>query len=206
MTPDQEATVRRHLTPVVLSILALIVAACGRVDGPDVAEPAPTGTSTAAAHPTERCANPRDGYHLSYPEGWHTNPGDVLPTCRVFDTEPIDLVEGTEVPFDVTVFLDVVDRPISDLDLDDVDDDPATHVVERDEERIADREAVGIRFRATGEGLLPQGVTGHRFLVRLGQGTTLIASTYELDERPLAANVDTVRRMLQTLETTGGDG
>lgn len=197
---------RRHLTPVVLPILALVVAACGGVEGPNVAQPVPTGTSTAAAHLSERCANPQDGYRLSYPEGWHTNPGDVLPTCTVFDTEPIDLVEGTEVPFDITVFLDIVDRPISDLDLDDVDEDPTTHVLVRDEERVADRDAVSIRFRATGEGLLPQGVTGHRFLVRLGEGTTLIASTYELDERPLAANVDTVRRMLETLETTGAGG
>lgn len=194
---------RRHLTLIILAILALLAGACGRAaDAPDATRPGPTGTPPSTAPLAERCTNPQDGYSISYPAAWETNPGEVLPTCTVFDEEQVDLVEGTEVPFDITVYLDIVDRPTSQLDLDDPDEDPTTEVIGRNGERIAGRDAVSIRFRSTGEGLLPGGITGHRFLVPLGESTTLIASTYELDERPLADNVATVRGMLQTLSTS----
>lgn len=192
----------RYVTTIAVMLLSLLAGACGRSIDTPAAAPGPDQSRPASTPETQRCVNPQDGYSLSYPVGWHTSTGDVLPTCTVFDDEPVELTEGTEVPFDVTVFLDVVDRPISDLD----DDDLAIDVVERQTGRIDDRDAVEVRFRSTGHGLLPEDVIGHRILLDLREGATLMASTYELDGRPLEDNVDTMRRMLRTLETTPAAG
>src|SRR5690606_21358777 len=40
---------------------------------------------------TNSCVNPREGYSVSYPAGWHVNPGDVLDPCSLFDPDPIDV-------------------------------------------------------------------------------------------------------------------
>ncbi len=192
---------RRSLTTITVILLALLAGACGRaVDAPDVAAPTPSRTETTGA--VQPCTNPQEGYRLSYPDSLHTNPGDVMPTCTVFDDEPIELTEGTEVPFDIVVFLDIVDRPIDDLDGNDL----ATDVIDRQTRQIGGRDAVEIRFRSTGHGLLSEDVHGHRILLDLREGSTLVASTYELDDRPLEDNIDTMRQMLRSLETTPAPG
>lgn len=186
---------RRSLTTITVMLLTLLVGACGRaVDAPDVAAPSPSRAETSPA--MQRCTNPQDGYSVSYPTNWHTNSGEVLPTCTVFDDGPIELTQGSEVPFDAALFLQVIDRPISHLD-----DDPAIEVIDRRTRQIGGRDAVEVRFRSTGQALLPEEVHGHRILVRLQEGTTLHASSYDLDERPLDDNLDTMRQMLRTLDT-----
>lgn len=194
---------RRYVTTITVMLLSLLAGACGRaVDAPAATAPSPDQSRADSTPDTQRCTNPRDGYSLSYPGSWQTNPGDVLPTCTVFDDDPLELTEGTEVPFDVAVFLDVVDRPISDLDGDDL----ATEVIDRQTRQIGDRDAVEVRSRSTGHGLLPEDIIGHRILLDLRGGSTLIGFTYELDDHPFEDNVDTMRRMLRSLETTPAPG
>lgn len=47
--------------------------------------------------------NAEAGYRVAYPSAWHTDPGDVMPSCSLFDPRPIHVPPATEIPHDIAV-------------------------------------------------------------------------------------------------------
>lgn len=85
--------------------LALLAGACGDDDDTAATTTTVEDTTTTTEETTtttsdgalgQSCANEEDGYALRYPDDWHTNTGEVLPTCELFDVDPLEVEEGTE--------------------------------------------------------------------------------------------------------------
>lgn len=191
-------------TPYVLvAALALAAAACGRPGpvetGPATASSSPETTAPAGLSLTERCTNPEAGYAISYPRGWHTDPGDVLGPCRVFHPEPFELEAGTEIPFDLSVVVDVDDVPYAEIRDTIRDGDRGLRVRSRTETRVAGRPAIRVHGVGTGAALLPEGMDRYGYVVDLDE-RTLLATTYGAGDLSFATKQDVLDAMVRTLE------
>lgn len=172
-----------------LAVTLLAGAGCADGDEQDTPE---RGEQTAD---TRRCTNEQAGYSIAYPADWHTNPGDVAPTCSYFDPQPIEL---PELPQDVAGLAAISIRPEPVAFSRVTGEDPATRVLQRGELEIAGRPAVRRLTEATGEGLGPQGRRSYQYLLNL-DGETLIA-TAAGGGRDFDANRELLDEMMRTLE------
>ena len=155
------------------------------------------GLSACASAPddrlSQRCTSPQ-GYSVSYPSGWQTNSGDVVPLCSAFDPDPFEIPRDSEMPFEIAVTLDV------DAVAFETTAGPSRweNVLSSERTTIAGRPAIRVEAESTGEGLADRGMRSLRYVVDLGGGKSLIATTwatgtsYERDKEILA-------RMMQTL-------
>lgn len=191
------------ITFVLVVALTLAAAACGRSGsvetGPPSTSPAPQATTSPGGSLGERCANPEAGYEISYPGGWHTDPGDVLGPCRVFDPEPLELEPNTEIPFDVAVVLDVEDIPYDEIRDAIRDDDRGLRVRSLTETRVAGRPAIRVHGVGTGAALLPEGMDRYGYVVDLDE-RTLLATTYEAGDPSFETKRDVLDAMVESLE------
>lgn len=180
-----------------LAALLLLAAGCGE------AAPPPAQQSAGAASPPaadtlrleERCANPTDGYALSYPAGWQVNRGDVLPPCSLFDPEEIRVPRDSELPIEIGVAVDVEPVPFTRVSGETL----GRRVVQREAAEIAGRPAVRLLSETTGEGLHPRGIRTYQVMVDLG-GRTLAATAYEAGALPLEHKRRVVDAMMESLE------
>lgn len=200
-----------HALASVLAILALVVAGCSR-DGDDAAEPPrttasateTTGTTatTLSTEPEEEqlaqeCTNGEHGFTIRYPDGWHTNGGDVLPACSLFHPEPFEVPEATEV----TGIAVMARREPVELERI-AGADRGFEVLARADVEIAGREAIQRETESTGEALLPAGVRSTQYLVAV-DGETLMLETVEFEGLDYERNRRVLDAMAQTLEIAG---
>lgn len=204
-----------------LLLTSLVAAGCATADEPDGAQsptptasptadgsPSPDASPTATTSPTPgtttpalgaSCTNSELGITISHPEGWHTNRGEVLPACSVFDPEPFELEEGTEIPLDLAVVLQGSDRQFATYA--DADDQPGTRELERRESTIDGRDAVAMLLEATEDApLLEPGTHLYRWAVDTGVDemtavSTLLLVTYDRGE----PDFDEKRRVLDAM-------
>ena len=184
-------------------------------DAGDVANPTTTSTPTTSTATTstpttgsegedtgaderwsQRCTNEVEGWVVQYPEDWHTNEGDVVGPCRLFDPDPIDLAfEASEVPPTIAVQLRAEDA----TRLEDVAADPTVEVVERRTLSVDGRPGERLEERHTGGGLLPGGTRSVRYVIDLG-GEVLLASTFDLGDDDVTGNVAVLDELVRRLE------
>lgn len=185
-----------------LAALALAAAACGTpgpLGGrPTEVSPSAEATAPSGVQPSQRCANHEAGYEISYPDGWGTNPGDVMGPCRVFDPDPIALEEGTEIPFDVAVTVDLEDVPYAEI-RDAIGDEHAVHVRSSTETRVAGRAAIRVHGVGTGAALLPEGMARYGYVVDLDE-RALLVTTFDAGDPPFETKREVVDAMADTLE------
>lgn len=195
------------LAPVALAVvLGLLAAACGGAD--DASAPVAASTTNPDAadtaedepgdqNPTEECRNPELGYTVSHPADWHTNPGDVLEPCRVFDPEPIALEEGTEIPFSLAVSVSVAQPPVEQMrEL--LRDDRGLEVRSIEETEVDGRTALRVDAVGTGAALLPEGMRRLAYLVDGGE-RTLVFATYEAGDLAFETKRDALEAIVESI-------
>ncbi len=190
------------LAPVTLAVvLGLLAAACGGAD--DASAPVtasttnPEASDAAEDDASEECHNPELGYTVSHPADWHTNPGDVLEPCRVFDPEPIELEEGTEIPFSLAVSVSVAQPPIEQMrEL--LRDDRGLEVRSIEETEVDGRPALRVDAVGTGAALLPEGMRRLAYLVDGGE-RTLVFATYDAGDLAFETKRDALETIVESL-------
>lgn len=176
-----------------IALACLLAAAC--------AEPAPPAPVSVTNPPgekaqalTQRCTNARHGFSVSYPTGWSTNDGSVLPACSVFHPAPIQVPRESEIPFELAVVIGV----------ENVKFDPAVRssqwerVISTQRSMIEGRNTVRVESEATGEGLAERGLRSVRYVVDLGNGRTLVATTNATSDA-YARNQEVLARMVASI-------
>ncbi|MDX1621061.1 MAG: hypothetical protein R3320_08730 [Nitriliruptorales bacterium] len=191
---------------VTLFIIVLSVAACGSAQE-DVADIEPTtpdtdtttAETTADAKLTEECSEDELGYRIAYPDGWQTNTGEVLPTCRLFDPESVEVEAGTEIPFDIAVAIRPSDRPLQAF----TSGDEGAEILRSENATVAGHEAVTMEKRGTGAALVPAGQRFYQYAVDLGS-RTLVATAHEVG-RDRNDTIELLDQMMATLELIDHD-
>lgn len=158
--------------------------------------PTTTATGEETVRLTARCDSP-EGYAVSYPEEWSTNPGEVLAKCSRFHPEPFDVPQGTdERVAAIAAYVDPV---------------PFTEVAAPDDTRDADRavttvdglQAVRLAYETGGEGLWPEGTPVTLYAIDVGTDSgsrTLIVDTIGLSQFDYRQNQQVLDRMVRTLD------
>ncbi|HEV2069866.1 MAG TPA: hypothetical protein VGR26_08740 [Acidimicrobiales bacterium] len=209
---------REFRSPWVLTLVAtlsLVAAACGNGADTDTDEgTGTTSTSTTSTSTTttsgdgtttstqadgvvlaQSCTNADDGYSIQFPEGWFTNEGDVVATCRFFHPQPFEVPEATEV-FGLAVTVKVDDVPFSRVASE--EESLGERVLSREETSVAGHQAVRVEAQSTGDVLLPEGVHTYRYHVELDDGT-LTATTHDVEDLDYEANKQVLDAMMETL-------
>lgn len=159
---------------------------------------AATETGTEEVALAQQCSNPDVGYTVSYPEGWQTNSGEVITECRLFDPNEIQLEEGTEIPFDISVNIDRAEVTMDQA----TEFERGYEVLEQQETTVAGRNAVTVLREATEDApMLEPGTRVYSYFVELDEGT-LIASTYSVGDMDFERERDILDQMMETLELT----
>lgn len=167
---------------VVVAVVA-VVAVLGRSPSPDPPVAGPTDRPEPTADTTtpddtvvlaSSCTGPDGAYTVDYPEGWHTNPGDVTAPCQLFGEEPVEVEEqaggAPTTPVVVRVLPVSFDRA--------TESGPASRELSRETTTVAGSDAVRVERESTGEAALPEGVRMHQWFVRLGEQRTLMLAAY----------------------------
>lgn len=198
---------------------ALALTACATDDeGDPSASPPPDQTPTSPDEdepsqddePTDESPPPDDDeaameftdceapeFTIPYPAEWETNePGGLVPVCRVFHPEPIDLPDepqdmdlhwAASVRIDNVAFSDVTSAERS------------AEVLQELETMVAGRDALVTETRSTGEALVPEGELRYGYAVDLG-GRTLFAHTYSVGDTDYERDKRVLDRMVDGLE------
>lgn len=177
-----------------------VLAACGpQSDGGATGQPSsdPTVTSTPVATSTlgAECEDPEVGYRLAYPSEWRTHDGEVVPSCRLFDPQPIEVEPQTELPFDIAVALRTTDVALDTL----ATEDEAAEVLTSRSTTVDGHEAVAVEVRSTGEAMLPDGVHSYRYAVDLGD-QRLVAITHDVGEPAYEGTRQVLDQMMDTID------
>lgn len=194
----------RPIATTLATITVLVLTAgCGAsAGGPEIATPA-DGPGGTAGDPTpdapdlaRRCENPRDGYAIAYPDGWHTDGGEGIVLCRAFDPEPLELEPQTEIPLDTAVIVTTTGEG----SLDEVagEDIGAVHH-ERERTRVAGREAIVVDATGTGAALVPAGVTFRAYHIDLDH-RVVVATSFDVGEPDLDTKRAALEAMVETIE------
>ena len=191
-----------------LLLLALVLAACGGDDeasAPDTGEPATTAApepgdaTTTGVDVAATCTNDDLGYTIDYPDGWWANGGDVAPPCSYFNPEPIELPEASEPP-PTAARVDV--EPVAFERV--VGEQLGREILSREDVQVAGRPAARLEFESTGEALLDAGTRLYQYVVDLGGGEVLIATTQEADDLDYERNKQVLDAMVESLELSTG--
>jgi hypothetical protein len=184
--------VRNAFIFVAFAVLASCSAPTSDVPEPPAAQqPAPA----AAAEPalSQQCTNERHGFTVSYPAGWHTNDGTVIPACTAFDPQPVQVPPQSEIPFDIAVLVDVQQAAF-----DRTPDPQFERVLSSERLTIGGRPALRVEVEATGEGLADRGMRTLRYSIDLRDGRTLVASTNRTGEE-YEREKEILRRMVEAI-------
>lgn len=182
----QRKNVMRSTLP--LLTIPLILLACG--------SPSESEEKAQAQGLTERCTNPESEFSVSYPAGWHTNPGDVLPPCTAFDPEPVEIPPQSEIPFEISIVVDV--REVSPGEL--TRPSEFEEILSMEPLVIHDHDAWRVEAESTGEGLAPPGMRSFRYAIDLGDGRSLVAVTHQSNEAEYERDKEILGRMVESLE------
>lgn len=165
--------------------------------GSGVATPSASASPPAVTGMTA-CANPADGYAVSYPSEWYANPAVAAPTgldpiapCRFFAEEAFELRPNAGVPGTVAITFQVVP-----------DVRPPNGSLVGDEVRttVGGRDAT-VREIETGDGaFMPAGTLVYEYFVALDGGGFLLVSTDSARDGDYAAHKLVIARMMETLQ------
>ena len=143
----------------------------------------------------QTCENTTSGFTVDYPAGWMTNTQDIAPSCFVFDPNNITLQERAS-SLDEAIHLRVDSVPYSRATR---QDDPTETEISRQSTTVNGREAILTESESNGRGLIPEGVTSYRYIINLGNGETMLASTYDYAGQPYERNKEILDQMISTL-------
>ncbi len=176
-------------------------------DGPPVADPTDAPTETTSPTPAQgevvlasSCQGGDGTYTVDYPEGWHTNEGDVTEGCQRFDDEPVELEAQTGGAPEQPVVVRVL--PVAF----DMASDPGRAMEEqsRTEETVAGRPAVVVEWTSTGAAALPEGLRTYQYFVDLGGDRTLMLAAYDVGEGSFEEHREVVDAMARSLHLEDG--
>jgi hypothetical protein len=184
--------------------LPLLLVACSR-PAPPPAQPQATSTQVTTSAPkqtpqplrtalSQRCTNTQSGFSVSYPAGWSTNDASVLPICSAFDSAPFEVPPQSEMPFDIAIVIGAQDVPFAA----DVTSNQFERVLSSEKTTIAGRKAVRVEAEATGEGLADRGMRSLRYVLDLGEGRTLVATTNDAGPS-YTQEKEILSRMMETI-------
>ena len=155
--------------------------------------PAPTTTTAVAAARWSTCTDPRRGFSISHPPGWHTAYG-----CQYLDPEPLDIPLYTDGFFSALMVLDgedLFERALSRFD------SGADVIVLREQTTVDGRRAIRYETESTGEAYFDKGTRRYSVVLdRSGRTFEVITmwfpgtsvSEYELRKRTVDQAVETV--------------
>lgn len=184
-----------------LAVGAAVLAACGGGTGRDdpASEPALTSTSPPPDGPKE-CVSPA-GYRVEYPASWSTSSlTDRLP-CQYFHPEPFTLPPNTEAT-GIAIRVQMAPAPIERV-APPSEGPRAVEILSRRETRVAERRALRVETRATGEAVLPAGVRGVTYYVDFGSRTLTATTSEAAGAGRFADNVDVLDRMMASVSAAG---
>jgi hypothetical protein len=178
--------------------LALVLAACGSGGGADdspdaggAGEPSPPAAAEWAS-----CTNEVDGWTAEYPDDWHTNEGELIADCRLFDPEPValDADDGT-LPPDAAVQM-WVNAILTDFE--EFVDDPLVEERDRRQVTVDGRPGFRLEVEEREEGMVPAGTRSVRYVVDLGQ-RAFLAVSHDVGEPPFAQKVEALDAMMERI-------
>ena len=201
-------------TLALVAALVLVAGACGGEDQSATTtttttttttmttEAPSTATTTARPDPTatwSRCDDP-DGFSISFPDGWSTNDGSVVSACSRFDPEPFTVPEQSDARV-AAIVADVESVPFHQA---------AAPGDERDRAVTAVDGHQAVRVVDPGSALYGPDTEATRYLIDLSIGVddgpgTLVVDTVDLPGSNYDANVETLDRMVQTIDLTVAD-
>lgn len=126
---------------------------------------------------TESCPNQEIGFTIEYPAGWHTNPGDAMPQCSLFDPDPIEIEPATELPFDIAVAMRHETTPLATL----TGEQRGRRVLLQEDTSVNGRRAARMEIETTEDLLRPAGSRTYGYYVDL-EDATLVAETHDVGE------------------------
>ncbi len=177
-----------------LLIISFAVLASCSSPASDAPEPQPAAQKPAPTVAlSQRCTNERHGFTVSYPAGWHTNGGEVIPACTAFDPGLVQIPPQSEMPFEIAVVVDVHQEAF-----DRTPDPQFERVLSSERLMIGGRPALRAEVEATGEGLAERGMRTLRYAIDLGDGRTLVASTNRTGEE-YEREKEILRRMVEAI-------
>lgn len=189
----------RTSTTLVSAVLAAIVAlggGCGDSGTSDA--PSTTASSAATSTPAQawtECENATDAFAVRYPGDWQTNSGSVLEACSLFDPQPIELEEGTEIPAYIAVSIDVEEVAAEVV----VSESPTQRVLARHDSEIDGVRATRAEMEATGEGLYEKGLRFTVWAVAAASERTVILRSSDVGSLPYAEKQEVLDRMAGSL-------
>jgi hypothetical protein len=143
----------------------------------------------------QTCTNQVAGYTVDYPTDWKTNNGGVLNACQVFDPVSISLPERSS-SFDEAIHLRFDSIPFEEVT--DEDDITAT-ILSRRTTTVDGYEAVVEESESTGRALLQAGVRSYSYIINLGDGEIMVASTYDVATQEYSRNKQVLDQMVNSL-------
>lgn len=174
------------MRPIFVTLISLLI---GCSTGSDSAFP---GTGDLS----QRCTHPREGFSVSYPAGWTTNSGDVVPTCTAFNPEPFEIPRDSEMPFGIAVVIDVETVSYETI----IEPSQWERILSDQPITIDGRNARRVEAESTGEGLAPPGMRSLRYVVDLGNGRALVATTHDIEGTDYQRNQEILGRMMVSLD------
>lgn len=145
---------------------------------------------------SQRCTHSGQGFSVSYPAGWTTNGGEVVPACTAFDPDPFEIPRNSEMPFDIAVVIDVEDAPYETI----TESSRWERIVSDEPVTVDGRNARRVEAESTGEGLGPAGMRSLRYVVDLGNGRSLVATTHDVAGTDYQRNREILDRMMASID------
>ena len=184
-----------------VGVIAILMMSCAApASDPASARSATTTEAAPAARPepetslSQRCTNARYRLSIAYPAGWYTNDGSVVPACSAFDAKPVQVPRDSEMPFEIPIVLAVEDVKVEHV----TRSSQWERVLSSAPVTVAGREGVRVEVEASGEGLADKGMRSVRYVVALGEGRTLLATTHDR-AGSYERNQDILDRMVATI-------
>lgn len=187
---------RAQWTALILALTIAALGACGGDADENAIRETTTSTTGGARDLAESCTKSENGFTVTvrYPRGWHTNENGGLPACSAFDPRPVVIPDDSEVPLELAITLGVEKAPLQRVE------EPTAATVESTTNlTVAGRPALRQQLVSTGEGLIDRGVRFVRYLVGL-DGSTLVATTYQVQGNDFDRNVEAMDAMANALE------
>lgn len=145
---------------------------------------------------TRECVNREKGYSLEYPADWQVNDVELLGPCALFDPDPIEVPENSELPPAIAVAIDVEPVPFATVTGEVI----GRREISREATIVDGRTAVRMEAESTGEGLHDRGLRSYHYFIDLGGAMTIVATTHGVGDTPFERKRRILDAMMATLE------
>jgi hypothetical protein len=174
--------------------VVLILAATAACERRPAAPPTPRAAEPPKAEQWRQCTNPEHGFSVSYPDDWHSNSGEVIAECSAFDPEEFEIPPDSEMPFEIAIVIGI--EPVQFEELTVPSRWERIHLTER--VAVDGRRGRRVEAEATGEGLASAGLRSTRYVVDLGEGRSLVATTHQTGP-DYRRNQEILARMMESI-------